>query len=207
MQESKQQIIALFQQIHEGNRAAFNELFLLYYDRLVAFAQQYTKQPENAEEIASELFVKIWMKQDDLVNILNPEVYLFVSVKNACLNLIRANKKRKQLFPEEEETNPEKMGSDNGTVIETKELSSFLDQAINNLPEQRKIIFKLIKEDGLKCKEVAEILSISNRTVENQLYKAVKTLADVVSGYLGYHPQQQISKKQALSTTPLLFFL
>ncbi len=207
MQESKQQVINLFQQIHEGNRAAFNELFLLYYDRLIGFARQYTKQSENAEEIVSELFVKIWMKRDDLVNILNPEVYLFVSVKNAGLNLIRSNKKRKLLFPEEVEAAPEKIGSDNNTVIETKELSIFLDQAVNNLPEQRRIIFKLIKEEGLKSKQVAEILSISNRTVENQLYKAVKTLADVVSGYLGYHPQHQISKKQALSTTPLLFFL
>ncbi len=207
MQESKQQMISLFQQIHEGNRAAFNELFLLYYERLVAFAQQYTKQSENAEEIASELFVKIWMKRDDLVNILNPEVYLFVSVKNAGLNLIRTNKKRKLLFPDQEAA-PEKMGSDNDTIVETKELTNFLDQAINNLPEQRRIIFKLIKEDGLKSKQVAEILSISNRTVENQLYKAVKTLADVVSEYIGYHPQQQISKKQALSTTTsLLFFL
>ena len=101
----------------------------------------------------------------------------------------------------------EKIAEDYVTTIEESELTKILDQAIAALPDQRRIIFKLVKEEGLKCKAVAEILDISVRTVENQLYKAVSILADAVSGYLGYHPQTKISKKQALSDLPLLFFL
>ncbi|MGV3547220.1 MAG: sigma factor-like helix-turn-helix DNA-binding protein, partial [Pedobacter sp.] len=81
-----------------------------------------------------------------------------------------------------------------------------LDVAVSSLPEQRKIIFKLIKEDGLKTSAVAQILGLSKRTVENQLYKAVKTLADKISGYLGYHPQAKTSKKQLPSALSILFF-
>ena len=78
--------------------------------------------------------------------------------------------------------------------------------AVEALPEQRRINYRLIKQDELKSKEVAQILNISVRTVENQMYKAVKSLADAISSYLGYHPQKRISKKQALSNMSILSF-
>ncbi|MEJ7779018.1 MAG: hypothetical protein WKF68_05460 [Daejeonella sp.] len=59
MPEEKLKIILLFEEIQYGNKAAFDELFFLYYDKLLSFARQYTKQHESAEEITSELFVKI----------------------------------------------------------------------------------------------------------------------------------------------------
>lgn len=198
----------LFKEIHQGNKSAFDDFFLLYYDKLLAFALQYTKQLESAEEITSELFVKIWIKRNGLLAILNPEVYLFIAVKNACLNLIRAEKKRITVLssPSEEYQINEIPDSDH-SELEDKELKKILDTAVNGLPDQRKIIFKLIKEDGLKGHEVASILGISVRTVESQLYKAVKALAESISNYIGYHPQKKISKKQPLSGLSILFFL
>lgn len=89
--------------------------------------------------------------------------------------------------------------------MDDRELARLLDLAITFLPEQRKIIFRLVKEQGLKSNAVAEILGISVRTVENQLYKAVKTLANSISGYLGYHPQAKISRKQIVSALSLFF--
>jgi RNA polymerase sigma-70 factor (family 1) len=206
MQEPKQQLVALFKQIQQGDKHAFDQFFLLYHHQLVAFAQQYLKQTEDAEEAVSELFVKIWLKRNSFSEVLHPEVYLFVAVKNACLNLIRSRKKRDLLFPMRNDDEIIATEGVNQTRIEEKELHKILDQAIANLPQQRRLIFKLIKENGLKTKDVAKILSISNRTVENQLYKAVKTLAMVLSEYLGYHPQQALAKKQATSSARLLFF-
>jgi RNA polymerase sigma-70 factor (family 1) len=207
MPEKKSKIALLFNEIQYGSKAAFDELFILYYDKLLAFARQYTKQLESAEEITSELFVKIWIKRDGLSRVLNPEVYLFVSIKNACFNLIRLDKKRYQIFSEQLDTPFEQISSNDGMVMEDKELIQLLDLAVAALPEQRRMIFKMIKEQGLKSNAVAQILGISIRTVENQLYKAVKTLAESISNYLGYHPQAKISRKQALSDRPLLFFL
>jgi RNA polymerase sigma-70 factor (family 1) len=193
MQERKSQIALLFKEIQRGNKCAFEELFLLYYDKLTAFASQYTRQIESAEEIASELFVKIWLRRDRLSNILNPEVYLYISIKNACLNVIKANGRRSQLFKEStENVIVEETIWNDGTSMEDKELEEILDQAVASLPDRRRIIFKLIKEDGLKSREVAKILGISVRTVESQLYKAVKTLGESISDYLGYHPQKKI---------------
>jgi RNA polymerase sigma-70 factor (family 1) len=205
--EKKSKIALLFREIQYGNKAAFDELFILYYDKLLAFARQYTKQLESAEEITSELFVRIWIKREGLSSVLNPEVYLFISIKNACLNLIRSDKKRYQIFIEQLDKPLEQISNTDGLVMEDKELMQLLDFAVAALPEQRRMIFRLIKEQGLKSNAVAQILGISVRTVENQLYKAVKTLAESISGYLGYHPQAKISRKQALSDRALLFFL
>jgi RNA polymerase sigma-70 factor (ECF subfamily) len=91
------------------------------------------------------------------------------------------------------------------SFLEDKELRKLLDEAVASLPEQRRMVFKLIKEDGLKTAAVAQILGISKRTAENQLYKAVKTLAETLSDYLGYHPQSKVARKQQLRDLSLLF--
>lgn len=199
-------ILVLFNEIHEGGEQAFNELFGRYYERLVMFALQYVKQEEYAEELTSELFVKLWLRRETLAGILNPEVYLYIAIKNASLNLIRGNRKYAHVSVEEDIGEVHQLKGNNEPDMESRELAALLDNAIAALPEQRRIIFRLIKEDGLKSKEVGLILNISVRTVENQLYKAVKILADELSVYLGYHPQKRVSRKQSMSDLPFLFF-
>lgn len=202
MSEKELKILSLFENIEQGSKAAFDELFMLYHHKLLCLAKQYIKSKEGAEEITSELFVKLWLKRHNLSQVINPEVYLFISIKNACLNLIRSEKKRNSIFslssPIEEPMNQENSG------MADQELYRVLDEAVAGLPEQRRIIFILIKEDGLKTKVVAEIMGISVRTVENQLYKAVKSLADTLSLYLGYHPQNR--KKRSVAFQWLLSF-
>ena len=67
--------------------------------------------------------------------------------------------------------------------LERKELQLKLDQAIDTLPAQARMVFKLIKENGMKYKEVAEILEISPRTVQTQLFRAIAKLRIVLSAY------------------------
>ncbi|WP_235048384.1 RNA polymerase sigma-70 factor [Arcticibacter svalbardensis] len=208
MPEEKSKILLLFMEIQYGNKVAFDELFVLYYDRLLSFARQYTKQLEVAEEITSELFVKIWIKRNDLEHVNNPEVYLFVSIKNACLNLLRSERRRPTLSAEVMDSQfLEQLSSPINESLEEKELLKLLDKAVNDLPEKRRIIFKLIKEDGLNSKAVAKILGISIRTVENQLYKAIKSLADSLADHLGYHPQKKAIRLKEFSRSIILFFL
>lgn len=207
MPEKKDHITLLFKEIQRGNTHAFDELFLRYHDKLLAFALQYAKQLESAEEITSELFVRIWVKRAMLSNVINPEVYLFVSIKNACLNWIRSDNRKNKLFIVSSEEQPlDKVSVYQNNLAEEKELSRILDLIVAKLPDQRRMIFKLIKEQGMKRHEVAEILGISIRTVENQLHKAIITLADAISGYLGYDPRKKTSKGQPLPLITSLFF-
>lgn len=190
----------LFLQISQGHKEAFDQLFYRYYERLVDFAMQYVKQPEPAEELVSSLFVNIWRKRDQLAAVRSPQVYLFVAARNGCLNYLRRPAKQAQPLPH----HPESLSRDTGNTLDTeyKELEAIVRIAVEKLPEQRRVIFRLIKEEGMKAKDVAAILSLSVRTVENQLYKALKSLAAAVSGYLGYHPQGKPLKGK----TFLLFF-
>ncbi|RZJ87108.1 MAG: RNA polymerase sigma-70 factor [Chryseobacterium sp.] len=207
MSEKENKILALFEQIEQGSKPAFDELFTLYYNKLLSLSRQYVKNHETAEEITSELFVKLWLKRSNLTSVLNPEVYLFTCVKNASLNVIRSEKQRQLIFSSDSASSPSKeqvIGKESSDIV-NQELYRQLDKAVAKLPEQRRIIFILIKEDGLKSKAVAEILGLSIRTVENQLYKAVKSLADTLSGYLGYHPQARKSAGNAANSILSLF--
>ncbi|PST84545.1 RNA polymerase sigma-70 factor [Pedobacter yulinensis] len=196
----------LFREIQSGNKTAFDELFGLYYDRLVCFAKHYTRQAESAEDITSELFVRIWLMRTRLSAIMQPEVYLYISIKNACFNLSRANRKRTAvLSPQPVEDSFDPPANDRANHMEDKELQRILDLAVGALPAQRRLIFRLVKEEGFKSAEVASVLGISIRTVENQLYKAIKVLAESATAYLGYNPQARVARKQVPSG--LSFFL
>jgi DNA-directed RNA polymerase specialized sigma24 family protein len=86
MTDGAAELKALFNVISHGDKKAFDALFNNYYVLLTKFACSYLKQEDDADEVVSELFVRLWLKRMELDKINNPKVYLYVSVKNACLN-------------------------------------------------------------------------------------------------------------------------
>ncbi|MNV10759.1 RNA polymerase sigma factor [compost metagenome] len=148
---------------------------------------------DTAEEIVSDLFVQIWTKRALIRDIQKPQLYLYKSLKNGCLNEIRKKVYASQAIDYElEERTAAQTPSPLDALID-KELHAILTEAVNSLPMQRKVIFTLIREDGLKQKEVAELLDISLRTVENQLYRAVKYLSNYIEVY--WKKEQSIINK------------
>ena len=179
--------------MREHDKQAFNELFLTYYEKLVQFAVHFLTKTEVAEDIVADIFSNIWMKPGKLSGINNVEAYLYTAVKNACFDQIRREQQRIQKVDMlTAHLSPSNL------PMETKELKWLLTNAIAALPEQRRLVFLLVKEHGRKSVEVSEILGISVRTVENQLYKAVKTLANEISQYLGYNPQNPQRNQKGL---------
>ena len=148
------------------------------------FCLLYVRRKEPAEEVVSDIFVKCWLNRANLQEIQNPEVYLFVAVKNQALNYLKrfshyhvvsmgevdTDDMLNSLYPEKE--------------LERRELHFRMNQAIAALPHQCQVIFRLIKEDGMRYKEVAEILHISPRTVQTQLFRAIAKLRQTLHPYL-----------------------
>jgi RNA polymerase sigma-70 factor (ECF subfamily) len=162
---------------------AFEALFYALNNRLLKFCIFYIHNKEAAEEIVSDVFVKCWENRGNLANIENPETYLFVAVKNQSLNYLKKFS-HIHVVPVESSNSVELVNTyDPEKELERKELHFMLDQAIATLPKQACIIFKLIREDGMKYKEVAEILNISPRTVQTQLFRAIKKLSVIVSAH------------------------
>lgn len=184
MRDRKVDTLKLWKLIcNNDDENAFELFFHVLNNSLIKFCVLYVHQREIAEEIVSDVFVKCWLNRKNLTEIQNPETYLFVAVKNQSLNHIKKYSTI-HLVQIEETNSVEFVNTYNPQKeIENKELIFRMDQAIAALPQQCRIVFRLIKEDGMKYKEVAEILNISPRTVQTQLFRAIKKLSVVLTQY------------------------
>ena len=182
---------------------AFEALFYSLNNRLIKFCVLYVHQKEAAEEIVSDIFVKCWEGRKSLTEIANPETYLFVAVKNQSLNYVKKYSNIHLVQIESSDKVEFVNTYDPEKELERKELHFLLDQAISKLPQQACIVFKLIKEDGMKYKEVAEILNISPRTVQTQLFRAIKKLSAILSD----HQLASKSVTNPSASTPLMGLL
>ena len=145
--------------------------------------------------------VKIWEKRLSINEIDNLETYLFVAVKNHSLNyLSKYSHYHVTIEPESGLAEVINM-NDPQKDLEWKEICFKLNLAVEQLPDQCRTVFKLIKEEGFKYRQVAEILGISPRTVETQLFRAIKKLDAVVNIYV----ERTTSKKS--NNGPLLSLL
>lgn len=167
----------------EDDLRAYEALHALLSGKLIKFCIFYVGRKEVAEEIVSDLFVRCWENRKAETLILNLETYLFTAARNQSLKYL---KKHADIHFVDIESTAASYGADPSNPekeLENKELNHTLDRAIAQLPKQAGIIFRLIKENGMKYKEVAEILEISPRTVQTQLFRAIDKLRVSLRAY------------------------
>lgn len=155
--------------------AAFEECYRQYFVRLYRFCFSIVHQKQPAEDIVHDVFMQLWKKREGSSAIRNLEVYLYVSVKNLSLNHLRNNSTRIVDIAERSHEYIQ-FHADPETLLVHAEAVKKMNAAIRSLPPRCKLIFKLIKEDGLKYKDVATLLDLSIKTVEGQLAIAMRKL-------------------------------
>lgn len=190
LKNSKDYIDSLLTRIAEkDDREAFNQFFILYYNRLIQFALLFVHRQEIAEDIVSDVLVQLLRRKKELNQINHFEGYLFLSVKNTALNFLKKEKRHSDYCNSEvnEVFLPAHISDPVEKVLE-EELRHLIFRTVERLPKQRKMVYKLIKDEGLKYKEVADLLDISIKTVENHLDLAVKEIRAVVENYLDRKP-------------------
>lgn len=163
------------------DQLAYKELFLRFQPRLKQFVYSIIHSYEAAEEIVSDVFVRIWEKRKTLDHIHNLKLYLYVAAKNFSINYKRREDKMHTLELNELKVEVESLDLNPHQLMMTGEVLKRIQEAVQQLPPKCKIIFKLVKEDGLRQKEVAELLHISPKTVENQLAVAIKKIGVSIS--------------------------
>lgn len=168
---------------------AYEELYYTYYPSLCHFAVSIIRSKQQAEEIVSDVFIKIWQARRSLSNIRNISVYLYASVRNKAIDYLNAERKHRIVHLSAEDWGE--------TFIELKNPSDYcistdlmkkINAAINQLPPQCKIIFRLVREDGLSYKQVAGIMKLSPLTVRNQLAIAVRKMGEMLPEYIYERP-------------------
>ena len=171
------QLKVLQQRIAISDETAFTELYLHFGKKLHQFASSLIRSKEIAEELVEDVFVKIWANRKTITEVDNLTVYLYVAVKNKALNTLSQKAKELIAAPFDYLDLPiDEFAADPYDLMITAEMMTRMHRMIENLPPRCKMIFKLIREDGLKYKEVAEILNISVNTIDVQMAIAVKKL-------------------------------
>jgi RNA polymerase sigma-70 factor (ECF subfamily) len=182
LKNSKIDILKLWRHVSgEDDHEAFESLFCLLNAGMIKFAMMYVHQKESAEDIVSDVFAQCWVRRQALKEVRNINTYLFVAVKNHSLNHLKKYSTVHLVQMEETEELRLVKPQTPEELLEKKELFFKLEQAIEELPQQCRIIFRLVKEEGIKYKEVAEILDISPRTVQTQIFRAMKKLSAVLA--------------------------
>jgi RNA polymerase sigma-70 factor (family 1) len=163
------------------DQVAYKELFTEFYSYLIRFAQSFIKSKQSSEEIVSDVFIKIWEKRRGLERITNLKVYLYTAIRNTSLNYLEKQKRSETNSLDNFVSGFKSLYYNPEQLMITAEMMIRIQKAIDDLPPKCKLTFKLVKEDGLKYKEAAEILQISVKTVENQLAIALQKIGQAVS--------------------------
>jgi RNA polymerase sigma-70 factor, ECF subfamily len=148
----------------------FEELFRTYYTDCVRFAYSYIENAAGAEDIVQQVFLKLWEKKEEIHIHTAPKSYLLTAVRNTAISAIR-----KTTASVGVDTAADITGSPSVT-IETRQLEEEINKAVNSLPEKCREIFLLSRQQQLTYKEIAATLEIAEKTVENQMGKALKIL-------------------------------
>lgn len=175
------QLIELQARVAAGDEGAFTQLYLHFGKKLILFGISLVRSKEIAEELVEDVFVRIWANREAITGIENLTVYLYVAVKNKSLN--KLSQKAKELIAapfDYLDTIMDEFAADPYELMITSEMMAQMQLAIEALPPRCKMIFKLVREDGLKYKEVAEILNISINTIDVQMAIAIKKICRVL---------------------------
>lgn len=175
MQEREQEWI---DGVRNGEEKAFEKMFRAYYPRLSRFAAEYVDSAGRARDLVQDVFLRIWERREGWSIQRSLKAYLYQAVRNRALNETRHQDTKHEV---EEDLKYTSDGRDRRTaadVAHESALSKEVEQAIRSLPERRRMAFLLHRRHGFTYKEIACVMDITPKTVENQIGRALKSLRE-----------------------------
>ncbi len=170
----------LFQKVTlQDDYKAFEKIFKFAYGTLMGFTTSFLKDKEEAENAVSEVFYNLWKNRKSITVRSSVKSYLFTSVRNQALDILRKKKYPQMPLHLLHEYHCMTTDSPEDQMI-SKELEELILDAIASLPHQRQLIFRMNREEGLKYKEIALKLNISVKTVETQMSRSLRTLRELL---------------------------
>lgn len=168
--------------IRQGNLQEFEKVFKEFYPHLCLYALRFVKTKDLSEEIVQNLFCQIWENRKNLNIHTSIKAYLYRSTYHNALQMLR--KKGSQNKYEEYIKHHYNESNSTGDTLEEKEINKIVQQTLSTLPQRCGIIFKMSRFDGLKYQEIAQKLSISIKTVEANMGKALKAFRHNLKDYM-----------------------
>ena len=163
----------IIRRIRNGDKEQFESLFRSSYVSLVRYAKTLIKDYDTAEEIVQDLFFRLWQDKEKINIESSLNGYLFRSVHNRCLHHIEHNRIVERHAEEMSYRQTESPESPSD-ILSYKELQDKIARILERLPEKCGKIFTMSRFEGLKYTEIAEKLSVSVKTVEANMGRALK---------------------------------
>jgi RNA polymerase sigma-70 factor (family 1) len=155
----------------QGDRHAYQQVYTHFHDAIYYFSVKLLGDSEAAKDMVEETFVKLWKRHTTFETPENIKAFLFITVRNACFDHIKKNK-RKEKFKQNLSLQQPETDNSEELLIQT-ELLNLIYRESNNLPEKCKEIFKLSFVEGMETEEIADHLAISPHTVRTQKRRAI----------------------------------
>ncbi len=176
----------LLRQLGEGDENAFASLYVRHFPKVKRFIESLLQDPDEAMDLAQDIFIRIWQKRTDMPKIDNLNAYLYTASRHAVADhvrhLIMAKAHDDSLLLRAQTADFSRQSSIEED-LHVRELGLLIRNAVNRMPTQRKRVYEMSREQGKSNDEIAMRLSISKRTVENHLTQALaylrKTLREV----------------------------
>ena len=176
----------LIKLLKDGNKTVFADIYNQYFGSLYVYAVKYVLDTEVAKEMVQDSFVKLWEKRNSLSEETHILPLLYQITRNNCLNHLKHEKVR-----EKHKTRMRKLdlnylaiSHSSAEKIISQELEENIRKAIESLPPRCREIFELSRNEEKKYKEIAAELNLSEKTVENQILKALKIMREKLYEYL-----------------------
>lgn len=171
----------LFYSIQQGDKNAFDTLFLRYYPMLCAYATQYVEM-SDAEEIIQDIMVWFWESRKNIVIESSLHHYLFRAVKNKCLNHLHKARLHERIHLAIAANDHNPFEDPDFYIVE--ELTNKIEEALARLPETYRTAFILNRMEGKTYNEIAALLGVSPKTIDYRIQQALKKLRVELREYL-----------------------
>lgn len=184
----------LLRLVADGDEAAFGTLFHTWRDKLYFFLLRLTGSPETSEDVLQDTFVKLWVNRATLGSVTNFGGYLYRMVRNQAISALQRMSLETLILADLRRDALHTSKAPDEALLQ-KQLEELLAKAIDSLPDQQKLVYNLVRIEGLHYDEVADRLHISVSTVKNHMSRALQTI------------RTQIGKKYSITNLYLLLLI
>jgi RNA polymerase sigma-70 factor (ECF subfamily) len=173
-------------EIRKSDRKAFEQLFRAYVDPLYAFAAEHVEDQSAAEDIVQDVFCDLWERRADWEPDGTVKAYLYRAVRNTALDRLDRRQVREDWKEEEKEEGRPRFGTGPADALRQDELRRALEDAVEDLPSQQKLVYRLAHRHGLSYREIASALGIARKTVENHMGRALRSLRSQLAEHASF---------------------
>ena len=163
-------------ELKDGDEFYFREVFDQYHQKLYFFILYKTKSEYIAEEVVQMAFTKLWQCRQTLQEKYTISTQLFRIATTILIDFLRKYNNKEAVTARLDVLTVEKGVDSTNEKMKGAELQKRISEAVNDLPPVRKQVFEMSREHGMSYREIAETLSVSSKTVETHIYKALKQI-------------------------------